>query len=106
MFVIGGHTNGSATACCGYDYVACGVTNTLELLKPKDGCPYLHDTWVTNTLTYIPFETLLSRGKHATQSSTLGTGVARLAVDGNKNGHYVDQWNNSVTLTNSDSQAW
>lgn len=101
MFIIGGHTNGSASSCCGYDYNVCGEADKLKRLLPKDGCPYLWDTWVTNTLNYIPFETLLSRGKHATQSSTLGTGVARLAVDGNKNAFYVDTWNNSVTLTNS-----
>jgi hypothetical protein len=188
-------------------------TYVCRLLPGKD-CPYLHDTWVTNTKKYVPFESLLSRDKHATQSSTLGTGVfmcicvyvclgarlcllrspvllehicrlrselspmlshtrthslyvgwclcmhayihvytragslalthkytdgipvrhqhahththtftnhiraesnshanvyagvARLAVDGNNNGYYSDTWQNSVTHTNSDSQAW
>jgi hypothetical protein len=50
-----------------------------RLLPAKD-CPYMHDMWVTNTNKYIPFETLVSRGKHATQSSTLGTGMFRTCV--------------------------
>lgn len=29
MFILGGHTNGSATACCGYDYVTCQQPNSL-----------------------------------------------------------------------------
>lgn len=51
------------------------LTSLACRLDPAADCPYLHDTWVTNTYEYVPFESLLSRGKHATQSSTLGTGL-------------------------------
>ena len=29
MFVMGGHTNGSSAACCGYDYTSCKESNPL-----------------------------------------------------------------------------
>lgn len=45
----------------------------------------------------------LALGKTATQSSTWGSGDAAKAVDGNRDGIYT---NNSVTHTQSDTQAW
>ena len=42
-------------------------------------------------------------GASASQSSTYGSAVAGLAVDGNTDGNY---YNGSVNHTNSDSQAW
>ncbi|KAJ1490035.1 galactose-binding domain-like protein, partial [Baffinella frigidus] len=81
---------------------------------------YLEDHWATNLQRYTPFETKISVGKHTaqastlgagvgkhtSQSSTLGAGVSRLAVDGSRSGVYSDTWDNSVTLTNTDAQAW
>ena len=106
LFMWGGLSNGSFLSCCGYDERACPGQAATVKIAPDKKCGYLYDTWVTNLKEYTPFETMISVGKHATQSSTLGTGVAALAVDGNKNGHYSDTWENSVTLTNSDAQAW
>ena len=106
MFVWGGNTNGSSTACCGYDYEICNQVNRLIKIFPSRNCPFLDDLWVVNLKSYVPYEVLQSGGKHATQSSTIGTGVARLAVDGNRNPAYSNTWNTSVTLTNADPQAW
>jgi len=105
LFMWGGHTNGSFLSCCGYDKRFCPQASTFKLV-PGDRCGYLYDMWVTNLREYTPFESKISMGKHATQSSTLGTGVASLGVDGNQDGRYSDTWENSVTLTNSDAQAW
>ena len=105
LFMWGGHSNGSLQSCCGYDKRYCPQASTFKLV-PDDRCGYLKDMWVTDLQQYTPFESMISIGKHATQSSTLGTGVAALAVDGNKDGRYSDTWKNSVTLTNSDAQAW
>jgi hypothetical protein len=44
--------------------------------------------------------------KHAVQSSTLGGGIARLAIDGSRNATLVDGLSNSVSSTNKDAQAW
>jgi hypothetical protein len=106
LYLWGGHSNGTFTACCGYDKKVCKAVGVTTELVPEPNCGYLSDFWATDLTQYIPFESMISRGKHATQSSTLGTGVAALAVDGNKNGRYSDTWQNSVTLTNSDAQAW
>eukprot|EP00960_Hanusia_phi_P026944 746547-Hanusia_phi.AAC.5 len=106
LFVFGGFRNGTYDACCGYDWIACGAPNNLVPIFPSSGCGFLHDMWSADTLQYEPFPTLVSLNKHASQSSTLGTGVAALAVDGNTSGYYSDTWANSVTLTNSDDEAW
>jgi hypothetical protein len=106
MFVWGGHTNGSSAACCGYDYELCNQPNRLLNIYPSSACAYLSDLWAVNLKTYVPYEVLQSLGKHATQSSTIGTGVARHAVDGNTNPVYSNSWNTSVTMTNADPQAW
>ena len=106
MFLWAGFANGSFSACCGYDRKVCNIESASMSIEPDADCGYRKDMWVTDLSQYIPFESMISRGKHATQSSTLGTGVAVLAVDGNRDGRYSDTWENSVTLTNSDAQAW
>lgn len=106
MFIWGGHTTGQFTACCGYDERVCSNVDDTGKFIVDEQCGYLYDMWATNLAEYTPFESKISQDKHATQSSTLGTGVAQLAVDGNTDGHYSDTWQNSVTLTNTDSQAW
>ena len=128
----GGLSNGTLMSCCGYDRRMCPGSTGMFGVVPDEKCGYLYDMWVTDLQKYTPFESLVSVGKHATQSrydvlnsklffitanflvvmtsenlcSTLGTGVAALATDGNRNGRYSDTWQNSVTLTNSDAQAW
>ena len=106
MFLWGGNTNGSSSACCGYDYDICNQLNPLLKIYPSSSCSYLYDLWMVDLKAYVPYEVLQSGGKHATQSSTIGTGVARLAVDGHLNPYYSNTWNTSVTLTNADPQAW
>jgi hypothetical protein len=72
LFMWGGLSNGSFLSCCGYDERACPGQAATVKIAPDKKCGYLYDTWVTNLKEYTPFETMISVGKHATQSSTLG----------------------------------
>ena len=102
LFVWGGHTNGSAQACCGQR--PCSIAAENECYKvADDGCPFLSDLWVTSLKGYEPFVDQVARGKHTQQSSTIGAGVSQMAVDGRRLAHAHD---GSATHTHTDSQAW